>query len=116
MSKTIYTKDSAKRFYVYAFLREDGTPYYIGKGVRKRAWVKRQFRPSDDSRIPILKGSLTETEAFSEEIRLIQFYGRKDLGTGILRNLTDGGEGSSGCKRKCHTPETRAKISKALLY
>lgn len=37
-----------------------------------------------------------------------------DLGTGILRNLTDGGEGSSGCKRKCHTPETRAKISKAL--
>jgi len=109
MSKTIYTKDP-NRFYVYAFLREDGSPYYIGKGTGNRAWGKRQFRPTDDSRISILKGSLTETEAFDEERHLIQFYGRKDLGTGILRNLTDGGEGSSGCKR---SQETRDKQSVA---
>ena len=80
MSKTIYTKDSA-RFYVYAFLREDGTPYYIGKGTGNRAWSKsrRNSPPADTSRIIILKGSLTETEAFDEERRLIQLHGRKDL-------------------------------------
>ena len=35
----------------------------------------------------------TENEAFSKEIELISFYGRKDLGTGILTNMTAGGEG-----------------------
>ena len=110
MSKTIY-KDP-NRFYVYAFLREDDTPYYIGKGTGDRAWGKRQVRPTDDSRIIILKETLTETEAFSEEIRLIEFYGRQDLGTGILRNLTDGGEGPSGW---IPSTETRDKISAALL-
>ena len=111
MSKTIY-KDPA-RFYVYAFLREDDTPYYIGKGTGNRAWVKRRtvpHRPVDTSRISILFENLTETEAFSEERRIIQLHGRKDLGTGILRNLTDGGEGSSGRK---HTQESLDKQSAA---
>ena len=111
MSKIIYTKDPAKRFYVYAFLREDGSPYYVGKGTGNRAWCKRRtvpHRPVDSSRIIILKDTLTETEAFSEEIRLIRFHGRKDNGTGILRNLTDGGEGMSN-----PSVETRAKQSEA---
>jgi hypothetical protein len=100
-------------FYIYVYLREDGSPYYVGKGKGNRAWSKNRRipRPTDSSRIVIVKETLTETEAFSEEMRLITFYGRKDNGTGILRNLTDGGEGTSG-----YIPSTehRAKQSAAV--
>lgn len=39
---------------------------------------------------------------------LISFYGRRDLGLGILCNLTDGGEGAPG---KIVSEETRKKMS-----
>jgi hypothetical protein len=96
-------------FYVYQYLREDGTSYYIGKGSGKRAFDKgrREFQPpKDKSRICILKDSLDETTAFAIERFWIAVCGRKDLGTGILRNLTDGGEGVSNIAE-----ETRQKIS-----
>jgi hypothetical protein len=82
-------------YYTYAYLREDGTPYYIGKGKNKRAYDamhKPVGKPPKD-RILILKNNLTEPEAFKHEIYMIAVFGRKDLGTGILRNKSDGGEG-----------------------
>lgn len=89
-------------FYVYQYLREDGTPYYIGKGSGNRAykkWSKKDIKPpADKSRVVIVKDNLTEEEAFELEKKLISEHGRKDLGTGILRNKTNGGEGSSGHK------------------
>tara|TARA_R110002050_G_scaffold66762_3_gene144664 strand:+ start:25 stop:597 length:573 start_codon:yes stop_codon:yes gene_type:complete len=98
-------------FYTYAYLREDGTPYYIGKGSGERTTEfhigrSKNFIPSED-RILILKDNLTEEEAFRHEIYLISVLGRKDLGTGILRNLTDGGEGCTGMR---HSEETRERI------
>ena len=87
------------RFYTYAYLREDKTPYYIGKGKGNRAYKKHRKGigvPKDKSRIIFLKQNVTEEEAFRHEIYMIAVFGRKDLRTGILHNLTDGGDGASG--------------------
>ena len=90
------------KYYTYAYLRKDRTPYYIGKGHGERAFRKsgrRCPRPKDKSRILFLKTGLTQDEANKHEVYMISVFGRKDKGTGILRNLTDGGEGTSGNKR-----------------
>jgi hypothetical protein len=98
-------------YYVYAYLRENGTPYYIGKGnaLKYRAYENhgRRFPVPPRDRIKILLENLTEEQAFSNEIDFIAWYGRKDNNTGILRNLTDGGEGASGYK---HTEESKKII------
>jgi len=99
-------------FYVYAYLRKkDLTPYYIGKGCKDRAYNNKAHRisvPKDKSKIVFLETNLTELGAFALERRYIRWYGRKDKGTGLLLNLTDGGEGTSG---RIFSQETRKKIS-----
>ena len=114
-------------YYTYAYLREDKTPYYIGKGTGKRIYStnKRIKPPKDKSRIIFLKQNLTEEEAFKHEVYMIDVFGRKDLGTGILVNMPTGGEGASGWvpseenkknisdAKKNPSEETRRKISDA---
>jgi hypothetical protein len=111
-------------YYTYAYLREDGTPYYIGKGKGYRAYQgnrKSTNPPKDKSKIILLKQNITEAEAFRHEIYMISIFGRRDNNSGILRNLTNGGEGTSGANnsgerngfyKKSHTEETKSKISK----
>ena len=103
------------QYYIYSYLREDFSPYYIGKGSGKRAYTKgpKEVKPPrDKSRVRILKANLTEEEAFLLEKLYILMFGRIDLGTGILRNRSDGGDGASGALR---SPEFREKLRQANL-
>jgi hypothetical protein len=97
-------------FVVYMYVREDGTPYYIGKGRPRRPYEKRGracgIPPKE--RIVIVHKDIDEETAFRLEKELISKYGRKDLGTGILHNRSDGGEGTSG---RITSEETRRKTS-----
>lgn len=93
-------KTNPLRFYVYAYIRSKdsatakaGTPYYIGKGMGKRAWINhgRVRIPKNIAYIIILEKNLTEIGAYALERRYINWYGKKFNKTGILVNLADGG-------------------------
>lgn len=111
----IQQKDS-DLFYVYAYLRKDGTPYYIGKGKGNRLLSShnrrnsRSIKPPSEDRIFILQDNLSESESFFWEKFFIRMFRRKDndLENGVLRNLTDGGEGTSG---RIVSEQTRKKCS-----
>lgn len=83
-------------YYVYFYLRDDFSPYYVGKGTKKRAWKKNKNEirpPRDKTKILIIKNNISLMESFYLERYYINWFGRKDIGTGILRNKSAGGEG-----------------------
>lgn len=110
----------SNQYYTYAWLREDRTPYYVGKGIGNRAY--RAHRRGDSyisapprSRVIFLKKNLTEFDAYKHENYIISVLGIKEDG-GILINLSYGGEGSSGRKPSeyCIQRTKEANIGKTL--
>ena len=95
--------------YIYRHIRLDtNQPFYIGIGsdnTYKRAYDKKRPNPywnniinNTDYEVEILLDGLTWEKACEKEIEFISLYGRKNINTGILANMTDGGEGAKGLK------------------
>lgn len=96
--------------YVYRHIRLDtNQPFYIGissddkyqraytKSRRNQHW--RNIIQKTKYEVEILLDGLTWEEACKKEMEFIKLYGRTDIGTGVLCNKTDGGEGFLGVKK-----------------
>jgi hypothetical protein len=121
--------------YVYRHVRKDTNEvFYIGIGLKedpeyKRAYDKFNGRnrmwkgitAKTEYEVHIMMDDLTDEETIAKEIELISLYGRRDLGTGTLANMTSGGEGSRGriisdeqrekMRGRKHSDEARRKMS-----
>ena len=103
---------------VYQHIRLDTNEvFYIGIGkTEKRAYNKTNHRNNywkniinkTEYNVEILFNDLTWKEACQIEQYLIKYYGRKNLKTGMLVNMTDGGD---GCIGQVVSLETRKKMS-----
>jgi hypothetical protein len=103
---------------VYRHIRLDkNEPFYIGIAKNpKRPYIKNQRNnlwhkivDKTEYRVDILFDDLTYEQACEKEKEFIQLYGRINLGTGTLVNMTDGGDTTHGYK---HSDKTKEKISK----
>lgn len=99
-------------WYVYKHIRSDkNEPFYIGIGCKKDFGRAYEFTKSKRNTIwyniynktsitvEVLFENLNKQEASLKEQELISIYGRIDLNTGTLANMTDGGDGIWNCKR-----------------
>jgi hypothetical protein len=111
-------------YYTYAYLREDKTPYYIGKGRNNRInefHTKYVKLPPKNKRL-ILKYFDDENSAYEHEKYMIFVFGRKDLNNGILINRTEGGDnppknsmaGWNKGLKMTYSEERNQKISQSL--
>lgn len=112
--------------YVYRHIRLDkNQPFYIGiskndkYGSCKRAKsdygrnvIWRRIVEKSDYEIEIMMDGLTWDEAKQKEIEFIKLYGRINNNTGILSNMTDGGEGGLGVVVSEETRKKRSEISR----
>ena len=102
---------------IYRHIRLDNNEtFYIGiASNNKRPYLKRdrsQYWKNITNKtkyeVQILKSDLTWEDACELEKVLIDWYGRRDLNSGTLVNMTNGGEGATGA---IVSKETRLKQS-----
>lgn len=108
--------------YIYGHFRnDDGTIFYVGKSIYQNNYHRSK---SKDSRNPwwhhivnkvgytikIICDNIPEDSVSAKEIELISFYGRRDLGTGPLVNMTSGGEGASKPSQEAKDKSIKTRI------
>jgi hypothetical protein len=135
------------KYYLYRHIKsDDGEPFYIGIGKKhnhsntieseyKRAYSKRRsdywhnIVNKHGFCVEILFESESKDVIITKELEFIDLYGRRDINTGILCNMTKGGESAQELshnvemerrrklsefgKNRVWTDETKKKISKA---
>lgn len=105
-------------WYVYRHIRLDKhEPFYIGIGNKvnyarayekdpsKRNIIWNRIVSKSSYEVDIIFDGLTKNEASEKEKEFITLYGRIDLETGCLCNMTDGGDGIWNCIRSEETKE-----------
>ena len=117
-------------------LRSNGDPFYIGKGLKRnnkferifdherdafndkdtnlhrKFIIKKLIRENKKLQYEIYEFFNTDKEACNLERELISKYGRVDLGTGILVNLTNGGDTLVGFIRSKNLREKDSCVAK----
>lgn len=110
---------------LYRHIRLDKNEvFYVGIGENEeRAYNKRgrsiywkRVVSKGGYEIELVFEDLTWEQACEKEKEFIALYGRKDLGTGILVNMTDGGDGTSGIFRSEEWKQARRKEKKGNTY
>jgi hypothetical protein len=121
-----------RNFYVYCLVDPNtNNPFYVGKGklyrfsshVRESLLGKiphnnrnlyykilKTLRSCNYIKVVVLENDLIELDSIQIEKSYIKIFGRRDIKTGILTNMTDGGEGMSG---RIITDVYREKMSKS---
>ena len=112
----VYLDPRKKANYKYGSYVFDYEPFYIGKGKESRCMrhlnefllekdknklktnkIKKIIRETGKEPLIIkIKENLLEEDSLILETNMIKLIGRLDLKLGVLTNLTDGGEGTSG--------------------
>lgn len=107
--------------YLYRHIRLDkNEPFYIGISTdeyrvttkRKRNSIWKNIASKTDYDVEILFNDLTWEQACKKEKEFILLYGRIDIKTGCLANMTDGGDGTIG-RKYIPNAEHRENLSKS---
>jgi len=113
------THKKQMEYYTYAYLREDGTPYYIGKGKYHKGYKYHRMSQKHTCGVPpqnrriVLKDYLSLEDSIKHEEYMIDLYGLICDGTGILRNFVRDSRGGSRKGRKL-SEETKQRMSLAM--
>lgn len=122
------------KYYLYRHIREDkDEPFYIGIGTKKRGntdiqvYIRAYSRYDRNEiwkrivnkssyKVEIILESNSKSFIKSKEIEFIGLYGRIDLKTGILSNMTNGGDGSSQKSKESYEAELNTRKKNGSYY